>query len=109
MTKLLEWTTIRVDRRRFVHRVTTLTFGIFAGLAAGVPEVAYAGDCTRPLCSPCNCSGTQCVSCGGTYCQNSPPGGCQDNRRCWFSGTHECCDCDCRSGSFWFTCSCHVA
>ena len=40
MTRIIRSTAVRLRRRRFIGRLATLTFGVFAGLAAGVPEVA---------------------------------------------------------------------
>lgn len=108
MTQMLHWTSSHLTRRRFVKRVAATTFGLFAGLAAGIPEIAYAGACGGMACAGCNCSGFDCVACGSTACQNRAPGACTENQRCWQSSGHYCCDCVCRSGSFGFNCTCHV-
>ena len=109
MTKMLHWGAVRLSRRRLLNRTTTLAFGLFAGLAAGVPQVAYAGGCSGTACSGCNCNGAthDCQACGSTACQNAPAGSCIENQYCWSSSGHLCCDCDCRSGSFGFRCYCH--
>ena len=108
MTKLLQWSAVRMTRRRMLHRAATMTFGLFAGLAAGAAQVAYAGGCWGSLCQSCNCSGRECVACGSVACQNSAAGSCTEHARCWYAGSgHWCCDCACRDGSFGYQCSCH--
>jgi hypothetical protein len=108
MTKLLQWSTVRLTRRRFLNRVTTLTFGLFAGLAAGAPQIAYAGGCSGIACAPCNCNGPYCKACGSTSCSGCS-GCCPNDKRCWAtSNGHTCCDCSCRSGSFGYECYCHA-
>ena len=59
MTRMLHWTSSQLTRRRFVKRVAATTFGLFAGLAAGVPEIAYAGSCGGMACAGCNCQRQQ--------------------------------------------------
>jgi hypothetical protein len=107
--ELLERTTIAINRRRFLKRAVTAVFGIFAGLAVGVPA-ALAANCTAPagdcrssgsLCNGINCGGTQYISCQGVH------GYCGEHS-CWTSGSGTCCDCYCCTyyGSC-FVCYCY--
>lgn len=109
MTNMVKWSAVRLSRKRFLSRITSLTFGLFAGLAAGVPQVAYADGCAGSACGSCNCNQSthDCVSCGYLLCQNAPAGSCAENQRCWSSGGHLCCDCDCSAGGVGWRCYCH--
>jgi hypothetical protein len=109
MTRVLEWATIQMNRRRFIARAAGATFGALAGAAVGVPNLAYAGACTGPYgtgyCSSTNCTaGGRCRNyCSSTAC-------CCYGRAsgCWTSGAHTCCDCACYrppTGSYF--CVCH--
>jgi hypothetical protein len=112
MDDLLQRTAIAVNRRGLLKRGTALTFGLFAGLAAGRVEVALADGCTGPFgsgpCAAVNCNGCNCRSGGGVSCQfvsgYCPP---YSGNSCWGSGSHVCCDCQCASGSFGWYCYCH--
>lgn len=110
MEKFLMWTAMRVNRRTMLRRTLAAGFGMFAAAAVGYPGIALAATCSpSPVpCDPCNCGPhATCKSGCGAVCQQSTlmhplPG-------CWNAGgTHECCDCDCRSGSFGFSCICSV-
>jgi len=110
MTRMLEWGAIQVNRRGFLARAAAVTFGIFAGAAAGIPEVAYAGTCQGPYgsgyCAPENCnSNATCKNMCSSVdccCYGNPSG-------CWnTTSSHKCCDCGCYrppTGSYF--CVCH--
>jgi hypothetical protein len=109
MSDLLGWTAIQLNRRRFIKRLAGLTFGAFAGLAAGTPQLALADGCTAygggGACAGTNCSGSACQPGGGVdcfYCY-----GCCGDGACWTSGPHTCCDCRCNAGGVWYYCYCH--
>ena len=110
MDQLLRWQTLRVSRSRFLTKAATGTFGLFAGLAVGVPRALATDCCDAP-------SG----SCGGVLCtsfachSHTPDVTCQGidflcgGGNCWSSscgGT--CCDCQCcqTSGPCWY-CYCY--
>jgi hypothetical protein len=109
MQELLRWTAVRINRRSMLKRTLGLTFGLFGGLAAGVPQIAWADTCTGPFgsghCDPCNCSGHTCVTCGSALCQVTTCC-CGTQSGCWSSSGATCCDCQCRSGSFGWYCFC---
>ena len=109
MSDLLEWAAVEVNRRRFLKRLTGLAFGLFAGAAMGIPELALAAGCTGPFgsgaCYSANCNGPNCQNGGGVVCSNV--GGFCDDDACWTSGAHTCCDCVCRVDVFVFYCYCH--
>jgi hypothetical protein len=109
MEKFLQWTAVRMTRKRALNRTLGLVFGLFAGAAAGIPAIAWAANCIGPwgsgACDPCNCSGHTCKVCGSALCQKTTcccPGG----SGCWSSNGKTCCDCQCRSGSFGWYCYC---
>jgi hypothetical protein len=110
MSRLLLWTATRINRRGFLRRATALTFGIFSGIAAGIPEVALASGCftgSFPLCPSQFCSGSTCRSSGTTACRYTSCC-CGNGRPCWTSGSHKCCDCLCTTASGKdFKCICH--
>src|SRR5580704_2780872 len=77
MNDLLHWTSIHVGRRRFITRALATTFGLFAGLRVGVPEVLAAACCSGPMgqgwCGNLLCSGHECISQTQYYtCEYAP-------------------------------------
>jgi hypothetical protein len=59
MTKLVKWTTMRINRRRALSAAGAGMFGVLASAAVGAP--ASAAPCTGPYgtgrCGSSNCSG----------------------------------------------------
>jgi hypothetical protein len=108
MSRVLRWSATRMTRRSLLGRVAATTFGVYAGLAAGKIQVAYAAACSGTPCASCNCSGRECVACGSVACQDSQAGSCTEHARCWFSNGAYCCDCACRDGSFGYQCYCYA-
>jgi hypothetical protein len=107
MNTLLQWGTVRLNRRKFVQRSLAATFGLFAGLSVGVPRALADPICVgHPGCDPCLCDGLgHCKSGCGAACQ-ACPSCCGTQSGCWTSGADTCCDCACRSGSFGWYCHC---
>jgi len=120
----------QVDRRSFLLRISTMTFGAVAAAAVGLPGTTTAraaNACERieseNVCVPPGfglCTGRSASYCSGAACA----GGCTYNYKltyhqtaCWctqksctacgtpgaFCGYYKCCDCICPSGG---SCAC---
>lgn len=114
MSEFVTWTAKKFSRRKFVQRAAAASFGIFSGLAIGVPKAFAYPCCTGPNgtgnCGSGFCNGHACHSNDpGVSCVNIT-GYCPSGSPCWttdicVSGT--CCDCQCcESGTCWY-CYCY--
>jgi hypothetical protein len=116
MRESLTWMTRQINRRIFLRRTATATFGLLAGVAVGTPRALAAIPCSpSPDCrsiSTSFCRGNQCV-CGTSqfFCCSKENRGCHSaGNYCWASGGKKCCDCICNvfsAGGHTYHCICY--
>jgi hypothetical protein len=112
INEVLNWSALRINRRKLLKRASVAAFGAFAGLAVGVPTAsALCCPCCAPFsggpCGSCLCNGCQCKSGCGAVCQYTQCCCIPGQAACWGCGNAVCCDCQCRSGSFGWYCYCY--
>lgn len=118
MTKqeVFPWLTRQINRRTILRRTAATAFGVFAGVAVGVPYAEAAIPCgPSPDCRSYSsqfCSGHNCV-CGTSpyFCCTKWNSGCSSaGNYCWYSGGKKCCDCTCNvysAGGHTYHCICY--
>lgn len=106
MNTVVPWMTRQINRRAFLNRSTSATFGVLAAVAVGVPRQASVAAAS---CSPCPGSNVHCCNyysslfCNGSSCNTSSYyhkcqyyyQGCESGGFCWSHNGHKCCDCKC--------------
>jgi len=104
ISKIFPRMTREIDRRSFLNRSSSVTFGALAGLAVGVRPgmvVSRAFPCFGlPDCRSLSsqfCSGHNCVcNPSHNFCCSNLNGICPGTRgNCWSSQGKKCCDCSC--------------
>ena len=117
MSEFVTWTGKSLSRKAFLRRSATVTFGLFAGLAVGVPKAFAYPCCTGPYgsgrCAAEFCTAYACHSHDpDTTCYNAY-GFCRQGSNCWTTDIcangSTCCDCHCvdnSSGLDWY-CFCN--
>jgi hypothetical protein len=105
MSKTFPWMTRQIDRRSFLNRTSSTTFGVLAGLAVGVRPSQVTPNVFPcfglPDCRSFStrfCSGHSCVcNRAQNFCCQNLNGICphQVTANCWSSNGHRCCDCSC--------------
>jgi hypothetical protein len=103
----MEWMAIQTNRRRFIARAAGAAFGVFAGAAAGMPGVAYAGPCSGPYGTG-RCSGGSCTAAGRCKgpCRKTACCCFGHSTGCWSTYPGICCDCACSVGTRSWYCYC---
>jgi len=105
--ELVEWTALRVGRRRFLGGALSSVFAGMAALAVGrIP--AFASNtcpCSGPFnggyCGSSLCNGSSCYHSGITTCSLTTAY--CGSSGCWSCNGQTCCDCACSGGgSNWF-------
>ena len=104
VSKVFPWMTRQIDRRSFLNRTSSATFGVLAGLAVGArPSTmeARAFPCFGlPDCRSYStqfCSGSTCAcNPSHNFCCSPANFGCHSaGGDCWSSQGKKCCDCSC--------------
>ena len=98
---LVRMSAVRLTRNRLLRRAAGGAFGLYAGLAVGVPKALATACCTGPngtgQCGATLCTGHACHSHDPDITCHTVLGFCPGGTGCWSSGSCSgtCCDCQC--------------
>lgn len=108
--RLVQWSAMRVGRRRFLGGALSSFFAVMAALATGrIPASASnTCPCSGPFnggyCGSSLCNGSNCSHSGITFCSLTTAY-CGSNG-CWSCNGQTCCDCVCNGGGSSWYCYC---
>ena len=108
--RLVEWSALRVGRRRFLGGTLSSVFAVMATLATGRIPVSASNSC--PCSGPNNSGYCGSSLCNGSACWHSGITSCSltiafcGSTGCWTCGGQTCCDCVCSGGGSDWYCYC---
>ncbi len=109
--RLVEWSALRIGRRRFIGGALSGVFGAAAALAVGRLDAFASGTCpcsgpfSGGYCGSSLCNGSSCSHSGITTCSLTTAY-CGAGTGCWSCNGATCCDCVCNGGGSTWYCYC---
>jgi hypothetical protein len=107
---MVEWSALRLGRRRVTQAVLSRVFTALAGVAVGQirAQASNSCPCSGPMsggyCGSSLCSGSTCWHSGITTCSLTTAY--CGSTGCWTCSGQTCCDCVCNGGGSTWYCYC---